>query len=106
MSHTATVRVQRQSVLITIQNGQIKVDPEQFKISKSNQEEVLWEASDPNLVFAIDFKESPFYEKHFDNQYFASGLVRRNVPGDPKKVYKYTVTAGGLTLDPTGVITK
>jgi len=31
-------------------------------------------------------------------------LVRREVLGDPGKYYKYTVRAGGRSLDPGGVV--
>lgn len=106
MNHAATGRAQRQTVLITIQNGQIQVSQDPFRISKSNQDEVIWQATDPNLYFTIEFKESPFYESQFSNDYSASGLVRRSILADPQKVYEYTIRAGGITLDPGGVITK
>ena len=107
MNHTATGRAQRQVVLISIKDGAIRVDPkEPFRISKSNQEEVLWQASDPTLYFTVEFKESPFYESQFSSEFPASGLVRRSVLPDPQKNYEYTIRAGGAKLDPGGVITK
>lgn len=106
MNQAATGRAQRQTVIITVQNGQIQVSQDTFRISKSNQEEVVWQAADPNLYFTVEFNESPFYESQFSSEYPASGLVRRSVLPDPQKNYEYTIRAGGAKLDPGGVITK
>lgn len=106
MNHTATGRAQRKTVIITVQDGKIQVSQDTFRISKSNQEEVVWQASDPSVYFTVEFKESPFYESQFSSDYPASGLVRRSVLPDPQKEYEYTIRAGGALLDPTGVVTK
>jgi hypothetical protein len=81
-------------------------EPEVFHISKKNNDQVNWVAADPSISFTLEFKdESPFYDKDFDSlAYPYSGLVRRNVQADPKRTYKYTVTAGGRTVDPGGII--
>jgi hypothetical protein len=98
----------RQMVVISVVDGQIRVDPDRFEISKCNQEEVLWVATDPDLEFTVEFEkgDSPFYEFQFSNDFPASGLVRRSVLADPQRAYKYTVRAEKLEKDPTGVITK
>jgi hypothetical protein len=112
MSHTAPAAVpsHRQPVTISVVDGQIRVDPEHFVISKGSHQDVIWVASDSNLHFTVEFKngDSPFYETHFNKDFPASGLARRSVPGDEKRRYKYWVTVDGVTepLDPTGVITK
>ena len=109
MNHAATARAQRKTVTIHVnREGEVQhAEPEYFDISKSNQEEILWQASDPKAYFTVEFEdESPFYESQFSSDYPASGLVRRDVLPDPDKRYKYTVRAGGAILDPGGVITK
>jgi len=107
MNHTATGRAQRQVVLISVKDGKIQVDPAgPFRISKSNQEEVLWQATDPSVYFTVEFKQSPFYESQFSSDFPASGLVRRSVLPDLQKEYEYTIRTGGAVLDPGGVITK
>ncbi len=109
MNHTATGRAQRKTVTIHVnRNGEVQsTEPEYFEISKSNQEEIVWQVSDPKAYFTVEFeRESPFYESQFNNDFPASGLVRRSVLADPQKRYKYTVRAGGAVLDPGGVVTK
>jgi hypothetical protein len=109
MNHTATGRAQRKTVTIRVNNkGEVQeAEPEYFEISKSNQEEVIWQISDPKVYFTVEFEEeSPFYESQFNNDFPASGLVRRSVLADPQKRYKYTVRAGGAVLDPGGWIQK
>ncbi len=110
MNQTATGRAQRQPVLISIKDGAIQVDPkEPFRISKSNQEEVIWKATDPSVCFTVEFQkgDSPFYESQFNNEFNSSGLVRRSLLADPQRVYEYTVRVEGYKpLDPGGVVTK
>ena len=111
MNHTGTGRAQRKTVMIFVKDGKIQVDPkEPFEISKSNQEEVIWQARDPKICFTVEFKngDSPFYEFQFSNDFPASGLVRRSVLADPERQYEYLVRVEGVKdpLDPTGVITK
>lgn len=80
-------------------------DPEPFRISKSSNEQVQWVAVDPEVYFTVEFEgESPFYESQFSTEAPYSGLVRRDVLGDPNKVYKYTIRTAGRTEDPGGVI--
>jgi hypothetical protein len=82
------------------------VDPKTFEISKGNQEEVIWQIdNNPPGYFNVEFTgESPFSESQFSSDYPVSGLVRRSVLGDPLKQYEYTVSAGGKTIDPIGIV--
>lgn len=109
MNQAATALAQRKKVIIHVNNkGEVQhAEPEYFEISKSNQEEIVWQVSDGKTYFTVEFEqESPFYESQFNTEFPASGLVRRNVLPDLAKRYKYTVRAGGAVLDPGGVITK
>lgn len=113
MSQTATAATAecpRKTVTISRVNEQIRVEPDTFAISKHEQEEVFWKATDSNVRFTVEFDkgDSPFYEFQFSNDFPASGLVRRSVLADPQRQYKYTVRVEGVRapLDPTGVITK
>jgi hypothetical protein len=99
----------RQKVIISVVGGTIRVDPQSFVISKEHQQEVIWEATDPNLYFTVEFENgSPFYESQFNNQFNASGLARRSVLGDQRRRYKYWVSVDGVQdrLDPDGVVTR
>ena len=99
----------RKTVTISVVHGVIRVKPDHFVISKGSHQDVIWVTSDPNLGFTIEFEngDSPFYEKHFNKEFPASGLARRGVT-DHQKIYKYSVTVDGVKepLDPTGVVTK
>jgi hypothetical protein len=100
---------QRTIVTISIKGGKIDVAPEPFSISKSKQQEVLWVTDPKNLQFTVEFKkgDSPFYNVQFNNEFPASGLVRRVVLHDPQRKYAYAVRVEGYEpLDPTGVVTK
>ena len=89
-------------VTITIDgNGNIKVTPSTFHVSKKDNEEVVWTCAVP---FEVDFVQSPFTDSQFTNQVRFSGLVRRNVLPSPNKRYKYTVTIGAYSLDPDGQV--
>jgi hypothetical protein len=98
----------RKTVVIHVDSkgGVESVDPQTFEVYKSNQEEVIWQTDSKQPVyFTVDFgDQSPFYESQFSSDYPVSGLVRRDVLGDPQKEYKYTVRAGGETLDPVGIV--
>jgi len=94
---------------VTIQvnsRGEVKsVEPDKFEIYKGQYQQLLWQVSDPNAQFNVEFTgDSPFDYKQFSDAEPYSGLVRREVLGDPGKYYKYTVRAGGRTLDPGGVV--
>jgi hypothetical protein len=109
MATTVPVLSPRKVVTIHVdQKGEVqRVDPDPFVISKSNQEEVLWQASanNPEAYFTVDFgQESPFEYTQFSSDQPVSGLVRREVLADPGKYYKYTVRSGGKSLDPGGVV--
>ena len=109
MSEAGTALAQRQTVVIYVNaSGEITgTEPPVFRISKGNQEEVVWKINNPNFSFTVEFEgESPFYESQFDNEHSASGLVRRSVLGDPKKVYNYKINVAGVDSDPGGIITR
>jgi hypothetical protein len=95
-------------VIVTIQvngKGELQGDPGTFEIYKSKHQQVLWRASDGKSHFNVDFGEdSPFEYAQFSDVEPYSGLVRRDVLGDPGRYYKYTVRAGGKTIDPGGVV--
>jgi hypothetical protein len=79
-------------------------DPKEFRISKGRFDQVKWVAA-AETYFTVEFNgESPFYESQFSSDAPYSGLVRRDILGDPLKTYKYTVRAGGRTVDPGGII--
>ncbi len=96
---------QGQVSIVTIDpKNEAITDPQNFVISKSHNDQVQWVAADAEVYFTVEFEASPFYESQFSSDSPYSGLVRRNVLGDPHKVYKYTVRAGGRTVDPGGII--
>lgn len=81
-------------------------DPQTFHISKSHHDHVMWIAADPATSFTVKFRNAgPFHYQDFDDKnYPCSGLVRRDITPDSGKRYKYSVTANGRTVDPTGII--
>ena len=109
MSHAAPAYEVRQPVTIHVNaHGEVThTVPDVFEISKEHQQEVIWKVEPPHHSFTVEFEgESPFYEKKFDKQNSASGLVKRDVHGDARKVYKYNIRVGGSRLDPGGIIRK
>lgn len=102
-SHHAKDRVE---VVISVQNGKIRVDPETFHVHKHLDQEVKWICTEGDGDFLVEFKETPFYEFQFSRDAPVSGLARRAIIADRHKVYKYTVQVGDLVLDPGGVIQK
>lgn len=88
-------------IVITLDGNrkpQIAKEDETIILSPANNDEVIWESSEP---FLINFKRnSPFYEKQFSNKYAQSGLVRRDVLGSPNVFYEYTIIVNGEKLDP------
>lgn len=95
------------TVIIPVdKNGQLDGEPQRFTISKCLHQQVLWKASDGKAQFNIEFKEgSPFDYTRFSDLEPYSGLVRRDVLGDPGKYYKYTVRTGKKSIDPGGIVT-
>ena len=95
-----------QEVRITVNpvTGVPIVSPPLFRIGKGKFEEVHW-ICDQN--FSVNFNKdgSPFYESQFDQDHPYSGLPLRlgTGLGDLRK-YNYSVTVGGRTLDPQGVV--
>lgn len=110
MAETGTAREEetRPEPILVVRVGPRFEDfalPAYFVISKSQNQQVKWEAADGVTPFIIEFKkDSPFYEKQFSNDSPYSGIIRRNVLGDPNKKYEYTVSIGSQTKDPGGVI--
>lgn len=96
-------------------SGEVEsVEPNSFQISKSRHQQILWQVSDPTARFNVSFDEdSPFEYTQFSDVEPYSGLVRREVLGDPKKYYSYRVTVtpanyeankGSQAFDPGGVV--
>jgi hypothetical protein len=95
------------TVIIPVdKNGDVEREPEPFTIFKHLHQQVLWQASDGKAQFNIEFKEkdSPFDYTQFSNLEPYSGLVRREVLGDRRKYYKYTVRTLNKSIDPGGVV--
>jgi len=94
-----------QEVFITVSNGSISVSPDPFWIHKHKDQCVKWVCSQD---FTVEFNanDCPFYERQFSRDYPCSGLVRRNVVTDEKRIYKYTVRVGDDFLDPGGGVQK
>lgn len=94
------------TVIIPVdRNGELDGEPASFTIFKHLNQQVLWQASDGKAQFNVEFKEdSPFDHTQFSNVEPYSGLVRREVLGDPGKYYKYTVRTGKKSIDPGGVV--
>ncbi len=92
------------SVVVNITPGNPpKVDLDPVEVSKSRKDEVVWECEgDPNfeVIFETD---SPFNDDHFKKGKNQSGPAKGNAKEKPH-VYKYTVTAGGGTLDPGTIV--
>ena len=92
-------------VEISVEGGTISVDSgkDPFWVSKEKNEEVRWILKGEG-DFLVDFKDdSPFYESQFSKVSPVSGLVRRDVLPNDKRVYKYTVWIKDLKeLDPGG----
>ncbi len=81
----------------------VRLDRDPFHISKCGHQEVLWQTNPPNRAFSVVFDDSPFNYANFDQNNSYSGEARREVPGNGQ-YYKYTVTAGNITIDPGGVV--
>lgn len=89
--------------------GNITVEPEYFKVSKSKNQEVRWVCAmqhdhmKERPCFTVDFDKngSPFYETQFSSDAPVSGLARRDVLPGPK-IYDYTVQVGDKEVDPGG----
>jgi hypothetical protein len=104
------------SITININaKGEVEsVEPNSFQISKSRHQQILWRVSDPAAHFNVSFDEdSPFEYTQFSDVEPYSGLVRREVLGDPNKYYSYRVTVtpanyegkkGSQAFDPGGVV--
>ena len=84
------------------------VDPDPVHVSKDGKDEVVWECEGgANFEVIFDPANSPFQRDHFDNRNNCSGsakaTARVNTKEQPHE-YKYTVRAGGGTLDPTTIV--
>lgn len=102
----------KQHVLIKVSGATISVTPSNVPISKSHKDEIVWHCEDK---FAIDFiPVGPFRKDHFESVPSEERSFRRRKglevkqeadsgpidPGAAPGDYKYTVTSGGITLDP------
>ena len=90
--------------------GKPQVAPDPFILHKLDDQVVKWQldANLPSdLTFTVEFKDiSPFNESQFSKDHPCSGLARRNLVTDPKRVYKYSVWLDGKFVDPGGVVDK
>jgi len=90
--------------------GNPQVAPDPFILHKLDDQMVKWVlAADlpPDLAFSVEFKgNSPFHEFQFSKDHPCSGLARRNLVADPKRVYEYSVWLDGKFVDPGGVVDK
>ena len=82
----------------------IKVDPETFHVSANNRDFVEWSCD--ACGFEVDFGAfSPFATSKFGSP--RAGSVPSGpavAPASDKRPYKYTVTAGGYSVDPDGEV--
>jgi hypothetical protein len=104
---------QPRTVIITIrvdpQGKILSVEPDEFKISKKGNEQVMWvtDPANPPTYFTVEFDEqegSPFYESQFNSEFNVSGPVRRVILADRKKYYKYAVRTDNDEKDPGGYV--
>lgn len=76
------------------------VDLDPVRVSCGRNDEVVWECdSDFQVIF--DPADCPFKNNNFDQSNNRSGPARGPSRGKP---YKYTVKAGGGTLDPDTIV--
>ena len=102
---TKSALSREKTITITLDaSGTPVVSEDPIRLKKPKNEEVTWECTSPFTVF-FD-RETPFYEAMYDQDFPCSGLARRNVKEDKDKIYKYTVTVAGKSLDPGVIIDK
>jgi hypothetical protein len=98
---------QQLDVVISVEGGQIQVNPDPFFIHKHADQVVRWRCTAGHGEFMVEFGEdSPFYEKQFTKDFPCSGLAKREITPDDHRIYKYTVRVGEHTLDPGGGVRK
>src|SRR5260370_35557802 len=91
---------------VTIQvnsRGEVKsVEPDKFEIYKGQYQQLLWQVSDPNAQFNVDFTgDSPFDYKQFSNAEPYARLRQRDVLSDPNHKYAYTGTVSSAKAGST-----
>jgi hypothetical protein len=100
-----STREQIVTIYLDANGNLLRVDPDTFQVSKSAQEEVVWQTNPRNRPFSITFdNESPFHDGNFSHVNCYSGLVRREINGGDGKRYKYTVSVGAGAIDPDGIV--
>jgi hypothetical protein len=94
-------------VTITLdRQGVISVSPDPFVLHKHQDQVVMWTCT-PKQHFTVEFeKDSPFYESQFSSDHPCSGLARRSLVTDKRRIYKYSVRVGNKVLDPGGGVDK
>ena len=86
--------------------GEISVSPDPFVPHKHQDQVVRWSCT-PKKHFTVEFeKDSPFYESQFSSDHPCSGIARRSLVTDKRRIYKYTVRVGNKVLDPGGGVDK
>jgi hypothetical protein len=110
-SHRATRDPEVEKIVLELDaKGNFSCKPWDFGVSKQGKKHskmlLVWECK-THANFSVDFNKangSPFYERHFDQDYPCSGLVRRDVPPSTVTDYQYSVTIDGKTFDPGGKV--
>jgi len=94
-------------ITISINGGQIEVNPYGADISIGKNDSVNWKCTAAGKDWVVCFgQESPFMERHFFKGRKDSGLVKEELKGlTEDKYYKYTIEVGDLRMDP-GIIVR
>ena len=104
---TAPKRAYRCIVVNIVPGNPPIVDLDPVHVSEGRRDEVVWECAGGANFEVIFETDSPFQGNRFDNRNNCSGpakaTVRVNTKEQPHE-YKYTVRAGGGTLDPTTIV--
>jgi len=93
------------TIKVSVVAGSIVVDPYALFLEISKKDKVKWRGDPANLDFLVCFGDrTPFKHKHFGKLRNQSGPIKVQLCG-AEEYFKYSVEAGGITLDP-GIIIK
>jgi len=101
MNGTAVQRAYRVVTVNITPGATPSVDLDPSRVSKKRKDVIFWRCDgDPN--WRVDFgAESPFHRSTFDQANDCSGQTLHDAK---EKYYKYSVTAGGGTIDPGTIV--
>jgi|SRR5690348_7637197 hypothetical protein len=105
MPATAAKRAYR-CIVVNIKPGNPTptVDLDPAEVSKNRKDELVWECEgDLNFQVIFDPADCPFESNNFDRSNNHSGPAKGK-PRGKENPYKYTVKAGGGTLDPDTIV--